>query len=78
VGAGAWPRLLPGWAVAGRVVCGPTSGPPTPPSPRAAPLSLLLPAHHPPSYEFIKQNNFVGLSLNLVRRFASQMLQSLK
>jgi dual specificity tyrosine-phosphorylation-regulated kinase 2/3/4 len=29
-------------------------------------------------YEFIKQNNFAGLSLNLVRRFASQMLQSLK
>ncbi len=29
-------------------------------------------------YEFIKQNNFVGLSLNLVRRFGSQMLQSLK
>ncbi|GBF91610.1 dual-specificity tyrosine-(Y)-phosphorylation regulated kinase [Raphidocelis subcapitata] len=29
-------------------------------------------------YEFIKQNNFAGLSLNLVRRFGSQMLQSLK
>lgn len=29
-------------------------------------------------YEFIKQNNFVGLSLGLIRRFASQILVSLK
>ncbi|GBF94279.1 dual-specificity tyrosine-(Y)-phosphorylation regulated kinase [Raphidocelis subcapitata] len=29
-------------------------------------------------YEFIKQNNFAGLSLNLVRRFGSQILQTLK
>jgi dual specificity tyrosine-phosphorylation-regulated kinase 2/3/4 len=29
-------------------------------------------------YEFIKQNNFVGLSLGLIRRFAVQMLQSLR
>lgn len=28
-------------------------------------------------YEFIKQNNFVGLSISLIRRFAVQMLQSL-
>ena len=29
-------------------------------------------------YEFIKQNNFAGLSLSLVRRFAAQMLASLR
>lgn len=29
-------------------------------------------------YEFIKQNNFVGLSLGLIRRFSSQILVSLK
>jgi hypothetical protein len=29
-------------------------------------------------YEFIKQNNFAGLSLNLVRRFGSQILQTLR
>jgi len=35
------------------------------------PLSLNL-------YEFIKNNNFKGLSLSLIRRFAIQLLQSLK
>ena len=29
-------------------------------------------------YEFIKQNNFKGLQLGLVRRFAIQILQALK
>ncbi|KAF6266252.1 kinase-like domain-containing protein [Scenedesmus sp. NREL 46B-D3] len=29
-------------------------------------------------YEFIKQNNFAGLSLQLIKRFAAQMLVSLK
>lgn len=29
-------------------------------------------------YEFIKQNNFQGLSLQLIRRFAQQMLVSLR
>lgn len=29
-------------------------------------------------YEFIKQNNFAGLSLGLIRRFGFQILQSLK
>ncbi len=29
-------------------------------------------------YEFIKQNNFAGLSLGLIRRFGAQMLQTLK
>lgn len=29
-------------------------------------------------YEFIKNNNFQGVSLSLIRRFAIQMLQSLK
>ena len=28
-------------------------------------------------YEFVKSNNFAGLSLNLVRRFAAQMLSAL-
>ena len=29
-------------------------------------------------YELIKQNNFIGLSLGLIKRFAQQMLVSLK
>ena len=29
-------------------------------------------------YEFIKNNNFQGVSLSLIRRFAIQILQSLK
>ncbi len=29
-------------------------------------------------YEFIKQNNFMGLSMGLIRRFASQILTSLR
>lgn len=29
-------------------------------------------------YEFIKQNNFQGLSLQLIKRFAQQMLVSLR
>ena len=29
-------------------------------------------------YEFIKQNNFMGLSLGLIRRFGQQMLVTLK
>jgi hypothetical protein len=29
-------------------------------------------------YEFIKQNNFAGLSLQLIKRFAAQMLVSLR
>ena len=29
-------------------------------------------------YEFIKNNNFQGLSLGLIRRFAQQILHSLK
>lgn len=29
-------------------------------------------------YEFIKNNNFKGISLGLIRRFAIQLLQSLK
>lgn len=44
-----------------------------PPAPALPQLDL--PASR---YEFIKQNNFVGLSLNLVRRFAVQMLVALK
>ena len=29
-------------------------------------------------YEFIKQNNFAGLSLQLIKRFSAQMLVSLR
>lgn len=29
-------------------------------------------------YEFIKQNNFMGLSLGLIRRFAHQILLALR
>jgi dual specificity tyrosine-phosphorylation-regulated kinase 2/3/4 len=29
-------------------------------------------------YDFIKNNNFVGVSQNLIRRFAIQILQALK
>jgi hypothetical protein len=83
-------RLRSTWPLGhelGRCLQHPAALPPAPGgTPERCPLLIVRPAHAPlpsplpsPSrYEFIKQNNFAGLSLNLVRRFASQMLQSLK